>query len=69
MNASHRPASVTYKHLLAKAELYQAIIPDSLQQLEALCRDEIPKTLLRRIKHGEPYLEKAEVQSLLNWKL
>ncbi|KAL8664187.1 MAG: hypothetical protein Q9202_003265 [Teloschistes flavicans] len=43
--------------------------PKKIQGLEELRYNEIPKVLAQRKEDGEAFLEKTEVQSLIEWKL
>lgn len=43
--------------------------PKKMQGLEELRYNEIPKVLAQRKEDGEAFLEKTEVQSLIEWKL
>ena len=48
---------------------YNDNVPAKIQELEKLRVDMIPETLTQRKKDGKPYLDKAEVTGLVEWKL
>lgn len=69
MKAADRPADITLDTLHGHLLSYDSYIPDKIQGLEELRLSIIPKTLAQRRKDGEPFLEKSEVTSLVEWKL
>ena len=44
-------------------------LPDKLEGLSELRYTDVPETVAQRKKDGEAFLEKTEVQSLVEWKL
>ena len=69
MKATDSPSQISvdmlHNHLLS----YNSYVPDKIQGLEELRLGTIPNTLVQRKKDGEPFLEKTEVASLVEWKL
>ena len=69
MRSQHRSAVITYDDLTTKSKVYDSIIPKDLRKLEDICRKEVPEKLAKRKNDGKPYLDKAEVTALMDWKL
>ncbi|KAL9135882.1 MAG: hypothetical protein Q9175_002907 [Cornicularia normoerica] len=69
MKATDSPSEISpatlHTHLLS----YDSRIPDKIQELEELRLSTIPEALVQRKIDGEPFLEKTEVTSLVEWKL
>ncbi|CAF9934524.1 hypothetical protein IMSHALPRED_009738 [Imshaugia aleurites] len=62
---SHISLDTLHTHLLN----YDSQVPDKIQGLEELRLSTIPETLVQRKQDGEPFLEKTELTSLVEWKL
>ena len=62
---SHISLDTLHTHLLN----YDSHVPDKIQGLEELRLSTIPETLVQRKQDGEPFLEKTELTSLVEWKL
>ena len=55
-----------FKYHLSK---YKDLVPAKLQPLENLRLQAVPETLEQRRKAGDAFLEKPEVEGLVDWKL
>ncbi|KAL8690351.1 MAG: hypothetical protein Q9218_004192 [Villophora microphyllina] len=60
---------ITYKDFSTMLFSYDDHALTKIQGLEELRYNEIPEVLAQRKKDGETFLEKTEVQSLIEWKL
>lgn len=69
MKATDSPSQISVDTLHSILLNYDSQVPDKIQGLEELRQSKIPETLAQRKQDGEPFLEKAEVSSLVEWKL
>ena len=69
MKATDTPSQISFDTLYALILSYSSQVPDKIQGLEDLRLKTIPETLAQRKEDGNPFLEKAEVISLVDWKL
>ncbi|KAL8949477.1 MAG: hypothetical protein Q9222_004412 [Ikaeria aurantiellina] len=71
MAADLTPDNISTSDIRHHLERYKCIIPTELCALSELRYNEIPQILLKRKddENEEPFLEKAEVQQLVEWKL
>ena len=68
MKATDSPSQISVDTLHSLLLNHDSHVPDKIQGLE-LRQSKIPETLAQRKQDGEPFLEKAEVSSLVEWKL
>ncbi|KAL9065791.1 MAG: hypothetical protein Q9161_008016 [Pseudevernia consocians] len=69
MKAADSSSQITLDTLHTHLLSYDSHVPDKIQGLEELRLSTIPENLVQRKKDGEPFLEKTEVTSLVEWKL
>ncbi|KAK5139375.1 hypothetical protein LTR04_003630 [Oleoguttula sp. CCFEE 6159] len=69
MKPSQAADQISLDGLKAQLELYDGYIPEKLQSLEEKRLKTIPAALERRRQDGDAFLEKQEVQDLVEWKL
>ncbi|KAK5012885.1 hypothetical protein LTR39_003927, partial [Cryomyces antarcticus] len=69
MKPSQAADQISLDGLKAQLELYDRYIPEKLQSLEEKRLKTIPAALERRRRDGDAFLEKEEVQDLVEWKL
>ncbi|KAL9583139.1 MAG: hypothetical protein Q9212_002888 [Teloschistes hypoglaucus] len=60
---------ISYHDFKTMLGCFAEYAPKKIQGLEELRYNEIPEVLAQRKKDGEAFLEKTEVQSLIEWKL
>ncbi|KAL8798696.1 MAG: hypothetical protein Q9200_007718 [Gallowayella weberi] len=66
------PDTITYEDFdvyLTNYDLNKKRLPDNFEGLQELRYKDIPEVIAQRKKDGEAFLEKSEVQSLVEWKL
>ncbi|KAF2184302.1 hypothetical protein K469DRAFT_709028 [Zopfia rhizophila CBS 207.26] len=59
-------SEATFKQVLTR---YPSTVPEKLQELDTHRYDTIPATVTQRKADGDAYLEKGEVERLVEWKL
>ncbi|TKA63242.1 hypothetical protein B0A49_08014 [Cryomyces minteri] len=69
MGPSQAADQISLDGFKAQLELYDSYIPEKLQGLEEKRLKTIPAALERRRQDGDAFLEKEEVQDLVEWKL
>ena len=69
MQAINCPSQISLDTLHPLLLSYDSYVPDKIHELEELRLSTIPQALAQRKKDGNPFLEKAEVTSLVEWKL
>ncbi|KAL8684084.1 MAG: hypothetical protein Q9224_006630, partial [Gallowayella concinna] len=66
------PDTITYEDFetyLTGYDLNKKRLPDKFEGLQELRYKDVPEVVAQRKKDGEAFLEKSEVQSLVEWKL
>ena len=69
MEARLRSDAIAYNDFHKYLSQYSDHVPSSLAALDDLRYNTIPQTLAQRKSDGEPFLEKSELVSLVDWKL
>ena len=69
MKATDSPKEISLETLRTHLNSYDSHVPEKIQGLEEIRLRTIPETLAQRKKDGKAFLEKAEVISLVEWKL
>lgn len=69
MKPSFTPSQISYSDFTESVEDYPQHVPEKIQPLEPLRYLEIPEAVAQRKTAGEAFLEKTELQSLVEWKL
>lgn len=69
MKATDRPSQISTDTLYALILSYDSQVPDKIQELEDLRLKTTPGILAQRKKDGSAFLEKTEVNGLVEWKL
>lgn len=69
MKPSFTPSQISYSDYIKSVENYPQYVPEKTQPLEPIRYSDIPETIVERRTAGEAFLEKAELQSLVEWKL
>ncbi|KAL8711666.1 MAG: hypothetical protein Q9225_007090, partial [Loekoesia sp. 1 TL-2023] len=63
------PSQISYADFTDSVKDYPQRVPEKIQGLEELRYHEIPEAIAQRKKADEAFLEKTELQSLVEWKL
>ena len=69
MNASDTSSEISLDTLHTLLLKYDSHVLDKIQELDELRFSTTPQILAQRQKSGEPFLEKTEVTTLVDWKL
>lgn len=69
MKATDRLSQISIDTLYALILSYDSHVPDKIQELENLRSKTTPEILAQRKKDGSAFLEKTEVNGLVEWKL
>ncbi len=60
---------IKYHDLNTAVEDYPNYVPDKLRELDEIRLQTIPQKVERRKSTDQPYLEKSELLTLVEWKL
>lgn len=72
MHTKLAPDKITYDDFKTQRTCYdleKKKLPEKLEGLQELRYTDVPEVVTQRKKDGEAFLEKTEVQSLVEWKL
>ena len=69
MKLADRPEHISLSTFRNHLKRYESLVPAKIQGLEDIRLVVVPAALKQRKKDGEAFLEKAEVISLVEWKL
>lgn len=69
MKVTECPSQISIDTLYALILSYDSQVPDKIKELEDLRLKTIPGVLAQRKKDGSAFLEKIEVNGLVEWKL
>lgn len=69
MDSERSWKSITKVDIQQALRSYQTVLPNRVRDLDDYRSNEIPRVLARRKEEKNPYLEKKEVEKLIEWKL
>lgn len=69
MKSSLSSDKISYEEFQLHIRLYDQYLPPKIEGLEKLRLEEVPEVLEARRASGDAFLEKTEVQALMEWKL
>ena len=69
MHPNFTPDLISYADFISCIEDYPHRVPEHVQGLEDLRCYGIPEAVAKRKEAGEAFLEKTELQSLMEWKM
>lgn len=69
MKSSLSSEKISYEEFQLYLRLYEQYLPPKIEGLEKLRLEEVPEVLEARRATGDAFLEKTEVQALIEWKL
>ncbi len=69
MQSSMAWDEIKYYEFITAVKDYPKYVPDKLRELDETRLQTIPKTIQQRKSGGQPYMEKSELLTLVEWKL
>ena len=69
MDSTHIAINISYENIQCTNKRYESHVSPQISGLDGLRLRDIPETIDQRKSDGATFLEKAEVISLVDWKL
>lgn len=69
MRGKESIGKISYDQLQSLLGMYDSYAPSNIEGLDEMRYNSIPDTLQLRKEEGDAFLDKPEVESLMEWKL